>query len=248
MPEFHVLALITFAFGLAGFVKGVVGLGLPTISMGLLSLALPPGESAVILIVPSLVTNVWQFWAGPDWRAPARRLWPMMIAICAGVWMGGGWLAGGNVQAARVGLGLCVMAYAGMSLKAVRFHVPPHMEKWLGPPMGLATGLVTASTGVSVLPSVPYLQALGLTIDQLVQALSLSFLVSTVALGLGLANDGLYDQTGLIGSAFALAPALLGMAVGTKLRHRLPAETFRRWFLVGLLSLGAYLALRGLIG
>src|SRR6185295_20338072 len=46
------LATIAFVFLLAGFVKGVVGLGLPTISMGLLSLAMPPAQAAALLVVP----------------------------------------------------------------------------------------------------------------------------------------------------------------------------------------------------
>ena len=246
MPDTSLLILVVLAFSLAGFVKGVVGLGLPTISMGLLSLALAPAQSAALLVVPSLVTNVWQLWAGPDFRALVVRLWPMMAAVCVGVWCGGGWLAGENALAARVALGLCVAGYAALSLASLRFHVTPAMERWLGVPIGLATGLVTAATGIFVLPAVPYLQSLGLAKEDLIQALGLSFLVATVALAIGLANDGVYDQANLLGSAFALLPALGGMWLGTILRHRLPAEGFRRWFLIGLLALGLYLALRGL--
>ena len=246
MSEASLAILVTGAFLLAGFVKGVVGLGLPTIAMGLLSLALPPAQSAALLVAPSLVTNVWQLWAGPDFRALVRRLWPMMAGVCVGVALGGGWLAGENALAARVGLGVCVALYAGLSLANVRFAVPERAEKWLNVPIGVATGLVTAATGIFVLPAVPYLQSLGLAKEDLIQALGLSFLVSTVALGAGLANDGVFDAANLIGSGLALAPAMAGMALGTKLRHRLPAESFRRWFLIGLMALGAYLAVRGL--
>jgi len=41
---------------LTGFVKGVVGLGLPTISMGLLATAMPPVDAAGILL--ALAVNV----------------------------------------------------------------------------------------------------------------------------------------------------------------------------------------------
>ena len=62
-PE--LIALIGIVFTLAGFVKGVVGLGLPTITMGLLSLVMAPAQAAALLVVPSLVTNVWQIAARP---------------------------------------------------------------------------------------------------------------------------------------------------------------------------------------
>jgi len=43
----------------------VTGLGLPTISMGLLAIVMPPTEAAAILILPSFITIVWQMLAGP---------------------------------------------------------------------------------------------------------------------------------------------------------------------------------------
>ena len=52
------------------------------------------------------------------------------------------------------------------------------------------TGIITAATGVFVIPAVPYLQAIGLEKDQLVQALGLSFTVSTLALAANIARAG----------------------------------------------------------
>ena len=47
------LILIAAAFLLAGFIKGVLGLGLPTVSMGLLAVTMPPGQAIAIVIVPA---------------------------------------------------------------------------------------------------------------------------------------------------------------------------------------------------
>lgn len=49
-----------------------------------MSLAMPPAEAAALLVVPTLVTNVWQLAAGPSFPALLRRLAVMMIAICVG--------------------------------------------------------------------------------------------------------------------------------------------------------------------
>lgn len=51
------LAMSLAVFLLAGFVKGVIGLGLPTVAVGLLSLVMPPVQAAALLILPSMVTN-----------------------------------------------------------------------------------------------------------------------------------------------------------------------------------------------
>jgi hypothetical protein len=93
-PVSHLLP-IAATFLLAGMVKGVVGLGLPTVAMGLLGLVMPPVEAAALLLVPSLVTNVWQLLAGPRFGALLRRLRGMMLGVCVGTWAGAGLIAGG---------------------------------------------------------------------------------------------------------------------------------------------------------
>ena len=108
--------LIGATFLLAGLVKGVIGMGLPTVAMGLLALALPPAEAAAILVVPSLVTNVWQLLAGPRFAALARRLWPMMAAVLLGTIAGAGVLAGNVAGLAKIGLGIALIVYAVVGL------------------------------------------------------------------------------------------------------------------------------------
>jgi len=235
--------LIGATFLLAGLVKGVIGMGLPTVAMGLLALVLPPAEAAAILVVPSLVTNVWQLAAGPRFGALARRLWPMMLAIIAGTIAGAGVLAGNDGGLARIGLGLALAAYGAVALAGLRLSVPRRNESWLGPLIGVTTGLITGATGVFVIPTVPYLQAVGLEKDELIQALGLSFTVSTVALALGLLGVDAWQANAVWASLLALVPALIGMQAGQWLRRRIAADTFRRVFLASLLLLGATLAL-----
>lgn len=238
-----VLAGIAAIFVLAGLVKGVIGLGLPTVAMALLGVMMPPAQAAALMVLPSLVTNLWQLAAGPGlWRA-IGRLWPLLLGICLGTWGGAGLLDGISAADARHGLGLALAVYAGLGLGAWSFVLSGRWGRVLALPVGMATGVVTLATGVFVVPAVPYLQALGMTKDELVQALGLSFTVSTVALGLGLADSGVLSVPVLGASALALLPALLGMALGQWLRGRVGNRAFRLCFFVGLLALGGHLLL-----
>lgn len=235
---------IALIFFLGGLVKGVTGMGLPTVAMGLLGTLMAPVAAASLLLVPSFVTNVWQLLAGPSLRGLVARLWLMMLGIVAGT-IAGSWLLTGDEQGlATIALGAALVVYAGLSLAAWQWKVPAGLERRLSPAVGVATGLVTGATGVFVIPAVPYLQALGLGKDDLVQALGLSFTVSTVALALGLARGGALLPAEILWSALAVAPALLGMLAGQHLRHRISPPAFRRWFLVCLLLLGLQLVLR----
>lgn len=236
-------AIVAATFLLAGLVKGVIGLGLPTVAVGLLSLVMPPAQAAAILVVPSLVTNLWQLAAGPALRPLAARLWTMMLGVVAGTLAGGHVLTGDRPGLAVQALGVALLLYAASGLAAFRLAVPRRAEPWLSPLVGLATGLVTGATGVFVIPAVPYLQALGMERDELVQALGLSFTVSTLALAGSLLNGGALAAEVAGVSALAVLPALAGMWAGQRLRGRIAPRTFRLCFFWGLLALGAHLAL-----
>jgi len=246
--------IVQFAFGavaffFAGLAKGVSGLGLPTVGIGLLSIAMPPARAAVLMVVPALITNIWQMLIGPGLWQLVRRLWLMQVGVCLGVWAGAGFMTGPKSEFASVALGIALIVYAATGLmKAHVPRVPAKTEWWLGTLVGGATGLITAATGVFVIPAVPYLQALRLPREAFGKALGLSFTVSTVALAFSLGASGTLDRSSAAYSLLALMPALVGMAAGQRLIRLMRPETFQRWFFSGLLLLGAHLAIRGIWG
>ncbi|MGF6200426.1 putative membrane protein YfcA [Pseudomonas laurylsulfatiphila] len=237
--------LVIGTFVLAGVIKGVIGLGLPTVAMGLLGLAMAPSQAAALLIIPATLTNVWQLAFGGHLSGLVKRLWPMLLAIFIGTGVGTLWIgmSGGHWVVRGLGAALLLYALSGLCLPTLR--VGPHRERWLGPLCGLLTGIITSATGVFVIPAVPYLQALGLSRDELVQALGLSFTVSTLALAGGLLWRGALGGGELSASLLALIPAMLGMWLGQSLRQRISALWFKRVFFVGLGVLGGHLLISG---
>jgi len=237
---------VTACFLLAGAVKGVIGIGLPVVAMGLLGLTMPTVQAAALLVVPSFVTNVWQMVAGPSLLPIVRRLFTMQLCMFLGTFAGIGFLTGSSAALASAMLGAVLVAYAVVGLLAVRFAVRRSFEPWLSPIVGLLTGLLTGATGVFVVPAVPYLASLRLEKEELIQAFGFSFTMSTVALGVGLAASGAFAAFWVGSSIFALVAALVGMLVGQRIRSRLQPEVFRRWFFVGLLLIGLYMLIRTL--
>jgi len=243
---FLIIAAIAITFFFAGLVKGVTGMGLPTVAMGVLGSLISPLAAAALLIVPSFITNVWQLFAGANFTSILRRLWPMMLTIIAGTILGSSFITGDNTVLTTTALGIALAIYAIYTLFARQFRVPPFLEKWMSPIVGALTGVITGGTGVFVVPAVPYLQALGLSKDDLVQALGLSFTISTIALAVGIGAQGAFDFEKLAVSAMAVIPALAGMWAGQVLRNRISPTVFRKGFLIFLFALGAEMALRPL--
>ena len=236
------LLLITAAFLLAGFIKGVLGLGLPTVAMGLLAVTMPPAQALAIVIVPAIVTNVWQTFVGPYLRDILRRLWPLMVGTAVGIWLNRGMLTGPYAPYAAVVLGLLLVIYAIIGLSKFSFKVARRDEKWIGGIVGLITGVISATTGVQVIPSMPFLQAIGMEKDELVQALGVFFTTATVALAFNLTSAGLLTAATALPGAVAMAASFAGMFIGQAVRNRMRADMFRRWFLISMILLGIYLA------
>ncbi len=242
----EILVIVCATFLFAGWVKGVVGLGLPTIALALLAATVGLREAIALMLVPALVTNLWQGLAGGAFVALLRRLWPLLLAACLGTWLGVGVLAQADTVVLTGLLGLMICGYAGFSLATPQIPPPGRWEGLLTPAAGAIGGFVAGLTG-SFIPGILYLQALGLSRDHLVQALGISFLVLTVALAGALTRQGMMTADLWLMSAVAVAPAALGMVLGRALRRRLSEALFRRVFFGALLLLGAYLAARAVL-
>ena len=239
------IVIVMLVFLLAGGVKGVVGLGLPTVAVALLSATFGIEAALPLLVIPSFVTNVWQGAIGGRATALFRRFGIALAIIPAATWIGYHYVFVAAPEAMERVLGVVLVLYAGAGLAAVRFSVPPRTEPVLTPILGLANGLVTGVTGTFAVPMVMYLEAVGLDRDELVQMLGIAFSVSTAALAVVLIAHGAYRLDAGYVSAVAVAPAIAGMVLGARLRARLTPAAFRRWLLVALALIGLKLLLVG---
>ncbi len=228
-------------FLIAGTVKGVIGLGLPTVSLGLLAVAFDLTHAMALLLVPSFVTNLWQAVVGGNGKAILARLWPFLLMATGTVWLGAVALTRVDLTVLSGLLGVLLVVYATANLAGLRVQITSRQEVWVGPLVGTANGVLTGMTGSFVVPGVLFLQAIGLSRDMLIQAMGVTFTVSTLALGAALQGNALLtaELGGL--SAAALLPAIVGMVLGQRIRQRLSEELFRRVFFIALLILGAYI-------
>lgn len=236
--------LIGLTFFLAGLVKGVVGLGLPTISLAILTAVIGLKPAMALLVFPSLITNAWQAVVGGAFWSLMRRLLWLLVMVCIGTWGGVRILAVARVDALSLLFGALVVVYAVYGLTRPQIVDLRWAERWLSPATGLLNGFLTGLTGSFVVPGVLYLQALRLRRDELVQAMGILFTVSTAILGIALGGQRLMPSDLVWASALAVIPALAGMQAGLALRKRLSELAFRRVMFWALFALGAYIAAR----
>jgi uncharacterized membrane protein YfcA len=233
--------VIIGTFLIAGTVKGVIGLGLPTVSLALLTVALDLPTAMALLLVPSFVTNLWQAVVGGNAKVILYRLWPFLVMATVTVWIGVAALTRLSPSLLTVLLGALLVTYAVVNLSGIRLTIPSRYEAWAGPVIGSANGVLTGMTGSFVVPGVMFLQAIGLSRDVLIQSMGMLFTASTVALAAALQQANfLTVQHGLL-SAAAVIPAIVGMIGGQRMRKSLSEQRFRTVFFSALLVLGAYI-------
>ncbi|OJA06816.1 sulfite exporter TauE/SafE family protein [Halomonas sp. QHL1] len=246
MVDFTFLLVVAGTFLIAGSVKGVIGLGLPSVSLALLSVALDLPTAMALLLIPSFVTNIWQSMVGGNARAILVRLWPFLAMATFTVWIGAAALTRVNLSLLTALLGSLLIIYAVVNLTGIRIVVPSHHEFWAGPLIGSVNGVLTGMTGSFAVPGVMFLQAIGLPRNMLIQAMGMLFTVSTVALAAALQQANFLTlQYGAI-SAAAVVPAITGMVLGQRIRERLSEQVFRNVFFVSLLILGTYIIVNAL--
>jgi len=238
--------LVGGTFLLAGLVKGVIGLGLPTVSLAVGTATLGLEAAMSLLLVPSFVTNVWQAVDGKALRIVSRRLAWLLCAVCFGTYAGVHVLTAVDAAVMTAVLGVLLFGYAATSLWRPVFKAPGQRERWLSALVGLSNGVLTGMTGSFVVPGVLYLQLLGLGRDALIQAMGVLFTVSTLALAVSLGAVKGLAMSEMAASSAAVVPALIGMQIGRVLRRRLSEQMFRQVFFGALLMLGAYIAVRSI--
>jgi uncharacterized membrane protein YfcA len=247
MPEVATLVVMA-TFLLAGTVKGVIGLGLPTVSLAILTVALDLPSAMALLLVPSFATNLWQACSGGNAGLLIKRLWPFLLGASLTVWIGAMALTGIDLALLSALLGTLLVLYAAVSLAGVKLLIATRREIWAGPLAGLINGLLTGMTGSFVVPGVMYLNGLGFAREQLLQAMGMLFTLSTLALALALGSYGLLSDAQILDSSIALLPALVGMLLGQVIRAVISEIMFRRIFFVSLLTLGAFIIYNAIKG
>jgi hypothetical protein len=244
----EILTILIATFVLAGFVKGVIGLGLPTVALGILTASIGLKEAMAIIILPSFLTNVWQALSGGAMKQILKRLWPLLILSLLFIWFSADLLLIVDVKWLSTLLGITLLIYSITGIVGFAPQTPLKIQKWLTPLVGAINGVMTGLTGASVMPGVLYIQSLGWPKDVFVQAMGVLFMSSAVGLALGMGKNNLFTPELAMISGLAFIPAIVGMLIGQWVRDKLEERLFRKVFWVSVLFMGLYIVVRSLAG
>ncbi len=238
------IAIVTVAFLLGGIVKGIAGMGLPLVTVAVLTFFFDLPTAMAFMLVPGLVANFWQSLSGGRVLKRALGIWTLLVPCLFTIWIGVVVLQTADNSTLILILGLVLAFYAAVSLANFRVDIPLRGRAIIAPIFGAVCGVTTGMTGVTSVPSVVYLNGIGLKRDAMIQSMGIFFFTSYVVLNACFYFLGLLTvELGLL-SVYAVLPGLIGMEIGKRLRARTSEEQFRRIFLITLLAIALYMIVR----
>ncbi len=243
--EWEMIAIMAVALTVGGVVKGVVGLGQPLVTMAILLNFMPPIPVLGLLVMPILVTNLWQTARSGNITEPLRRFWPMITAALVFLFIGAQLIVAMDTQVLFGLLGACVVVFTGTSL--ARPNVPalrPETEKWAGPLAGAMGGFMGGISTIWGPPMTMYFVMLKLEKDYFVRTVGLAWLSLAVPLAFAYWQNGIFSGDIIPLSTAGCVPGMIGIRIGEKIRERIDQETFRKVMLVALLIIGLNLIRR----
>ena len=235
------IVLSAFALFAGGAVKGISGIGIPLVSLSLLSLFLPISDAVTLLPVPMIAANLWQSFAGDHFVPTLRRFWPLVLAMFIGTVVGAHVLTAIDRASLNLLVGTFVVLFSLSSYMNPTMQLPARLERRLGV---VAGGLGGFMGGVSALfgpPLIVYLTSIRLDRDTFVGVISSIYLCCSITLLIVFGSVGVMSRAQFIGSLIACAPLMLGVWVGQRFRGRIREAVFRRLLLVVLLGVGVRL-------
>jgi uncharacterized membrane protein YfcA len=242
--DLHLLCLAGLGLFLAGVVKGATGLGYSSCALPFLVSALGLKPAMALILIPAMATNVTVAFTAGHFVEIARRFSTLYAAMLPGIAVGVYllvWIAQGI--AVRT-LGVIIVLYALMTLLKPQVLISRVAERALQIPTGFANGVLTGLTGSQVMPLFPYMMALDLDPNRLVQAINLAVSIASVVLAIGLISAGIMTPELMGASVVAILPAILGVELGSRMRSHIPVSQFRSVVLYVLLATGFLLLLR----
>ena len=247
MESLEVYLITGLIFLLAGTVKGIVGFGLPLVSITLLTPLYGLVDAIAVMVLPAMVTNFWQALNGGRFTSLWKRLWPLYLSGAVSTVIATSALVQIDVQWPTVLLGSVILAYSLVGLTAWQPAEPGRRETWLSPATGVVTGLITGLTGVLVFPLTIYFQALNLDRRALFQAMGVYLLMANVALALVFGWQSAFPEEITQLALIGIVAGFVGMALGQRIQAHLSAQQFKRVFFCSLAVVGAYIFLRALL-
>ncbi len=244
--EITTLIFVFIIFAVAGMVKGVLGFGLPLITMSLLPFIIPVELAIVLSALVQPVTNIGQLISTGGARQAFYSTWSILLALVPSVALGAWYLTSLEGKLHLLILGITLIGFALHSLSGFVFKISRERQTLAGAVTGLVAGVVGILTSINGMFFIMYLVGIQADRNAFRAGIALLFIISGVLINSGFWFAGILNQNNVLLGLFVLIPCFIGMSLGNRIGETIPNELFRRMILYALLIIGVLFIWRSL--
>ena len=229
-----ILTLASVALMLGGFVKGAIGVGLPVVAIAVLSNFMPVPLLLAIVVIPILMTNLWQAVDAGNLRRPLARFWPMILCLLVLIWFSARLVVELDPRILYALIGTSVLLFVISSYFRLDLNVSPSAERWAGPLAGTLGGFLGGICAIWGPPMMIYFVILRLSKEEYIQAVGLVWFIASIPLVIAYVRYGILTADTALLSALACIPGFIGLAIGQALRKYINQQAFTKLLLLFL--------------
>ena len=219
---FLILGSVTAFF--AGLTHGLTGFGVSIVFVSIMVLVLPPAVVVPTVLFLAIAINISVCVEARRW-IDLRRIWPLMIAGVAGLPFGAYLLLALPPHVLKIAIGVVITAFAILFYKGLSWRIRNERRAFVF--VGLMSGLLNASAGMSGPPVILFFTNQGMEKNTFRANIVIYFLVVNIFSLSIFAYKGLVTARVLHFAAVFLAALFLGGLTGIRLTRRLDEKLFR---------------------
>lgn len=239
-----ILIQVVLIFLAGGMVKGLIGVGLPTVTLTLLSFVFDIKDSISIILIPVILTNLYQMLDGNYLKEIIGEVKFFLIGSFLFIFPGFYFLTILKSDTILAILALLLIINSFMSLMKYEIKLKNYKSKAIQLGIGSLTGITTGVTSIYTMPFIFLIQSLNYSKNKVIQLMGLSFFIFACMQLILFSSHGMLDFDKLSISLLACLPILVGVYFGTALRKKISETLFKTLFNIMLVVMGSLLILK----
>lgn len=239
-----ILIQVVLIFLAGGMVKGLIGVGLPTVTLTLLSFVFDIKDSISIILIPVILTNLYQMLDGNSLKEIIGEVKFFLIGSFLFIFPGFYFLTILKSDTILAILALLLIINSFMSLMKYEIKLKNYKSKAIQLGIGSLTGITTGVTSIYTMPFIFLIQSLNYSKNKVIQLMGLSFFIFACMQLILFSSHGMIDFDKLSISLLACLPILAGVYFGTALRKKISETLFKTLFNIMLVVMGSLLILK----
>ena len=228
----EVALIVGLAFFLAGVVKGVIGIGLPTTAITIMTFFVSPLMALGLNLIPMTVTNIWQFSKADNPRELIKNYKYFAISLVVFILITSFYANQIGDNVVRLIFAVAVLLFVSLQIFGFNFKMNPKRDSLWQSSLGTLGGIFGGAASIWAVPVTMYLLMKNVKPKQFVDVSGFLIMIGCLPVSIGYIATGVFQPNMFIYGALGSVIGIVGFQIGEKLRNKVNAKTFKNLLLI----------------